>query len=135
MAPLVGRFSDRRGRMLPVRIGLATTIPLLLAFSLPDAVAPLALLIVALGGSLGAFWAPSMAMLSDAAEAQRLDQALAAALINLAWAGGQIIGSTGGGGLAKASGDAVPMAIVAALCAITLIGVGWGGRRGQRRYA
>jgi MFS family permease len=123
LAPLVGRFSDRRGRMLPVRIGLATTIPLLLGFSLPHAVLPLAVLIIALEASLSSFWAPSMAMLSDAAEALRLDQALAAALINLAWAGGQIIGSTGGGGLAKTAGDAAPMAVIAGLCAVTLVGV------------
>ena len=61
-----------------------------------------------------------MAMLSDASEAAGLDQALAAALMNLAWAAGQIVGSAGGGALAKATGDAVPMACAAAACAVTL---------------
>jgi len=60
--------------------------------------------------SQAAFWAPAMAMLSDAAEARSLDQGLAAALINLAWAGGQIAGSGAGGALAKAAGDGVPIA-------------------------
>jgi MFS family permease len=76
--------------------------------------------IVALACSLSGFWAPAMAMLSDAAEAHRIDQGLAAALINLTWAGGQIIGSGGGGAIAKATGDLVPTAIAAGLCVLTL---------------
>jgi MFS family permease len=123
LTPLVGRFSDRWGRMLPVRIGLATTIPLLACFALPSAVLSLAVLLVAMDCSLGGFWAPAMAMLSDAAEGLELDQGLAAALINLAWAGGVIAGSSGGGGIAKAHGDAIPMIVVAGLFAVTLAGV------------
>ena len=65
-----------------------------------------------------------MAMLSDAAEHWGLDQGLAAALMNLAWAGGQIIGSGGGGAIAKASSDAIPMALTAALCAGTFLLLG-----------
>jgi hypothetical protein len=61
-----------------------------------------------------------MAMLADAAQAHRLDQGLAAALMNMAWAGGQIAGAGGGGAIAKATGDGVPMAITAGLCAATL---------------
>ncbi len=64
-------------------------------------------MLVAVSAALGAFWAPAMAMLSDAAEARSLDQGLAAALLNLAWAGGQIAGSGAGGALAKAAGDGV----------------------------
>jgi predicted MFS family arabinose efflux permease len=62
-----------------------------------------------------------MAMLADAAELWGLDQGLAAALMNLAWAGGQIVGSGIGGAVAKATGDAVPMTITAGLCAATLL--------------
>jgi hypothetical protein len=60
-------------------------------------------------------------MLSDAAEADGLDQGLAAALMNLAWAGGQIVGSGGGGAAAKIAGDGLPIAVTAALCAVTLL--------------
>lgn len=123
LSPVVGRFSDRRGRMLPVRIGLAATIVPLLCFTLPEAVLPLAVVIVVMDCTLGAFWAPALAMLSDAAEERRLDQGLAAALINLAWAAGIVIGSTGGGGVAKSGGDAVPMLATAALFAVTFAGV------------
>ena len=120
ISPLVGRLSDRRGRLLPVRLGLAVTIPLLLCFTLPREVLALAALLVLIDGGLGAFWAPAMAMLSDAAEDRRLDQGLAAALINLAWAAGIILGAGGGGAIAKATGDGLPVVLTAALCAVTL---------------
>lgn len=129
VTPLVGRQSDRRGRMLPVRGGLFVTIPLLLCFTLPSSVALLGLLIVVLAGALGGFWAPAMAMLSDRAEARGLDQGLAVALINLAWAGGQIVGSSAGGGIAKTAGDGLPMTLTASLYAVTLVGVLALGRR------
>jgi hypothetical protein len=61
-----------------------------------------------------------MAMLSEAADAHGLDQGLAAALMNLAWACGQILGSGGGGALAKATADGVPALATAGLCAATL---------------
>jgi MFS family permease len=66
------------------------------------------------------FWAPAMALLSDAAEVAGLDQGLAFALVNLAWAIGQVGGSGAGGALAKATADGVPFAVVAALCLATL---------------
>ncbi|MBV9917062.1 MAG: MFS transporter [Solirubrobacterales bacterium] len=119
-SPIIGRVSDRRGRLVPVRAGLGVATVLLACFTLPRTAAALAVLIVAIAAGLGAFWAPAMAMLSDAAEDRGLDQGLAAALINIAWAGGQIIGSGAGGGLAKATSDGVPLTLTAALCAATL---------------
>ncbi len=129
ISPFVGRVSDRRGRTLPVMVGLSVTIPVLLCFTLPSTVLPLALLIVLSDGALGGYFAPAMAMLSDVAEALHLDQGLAAALMNLAWATGQIIGSGAGGGIAKASGDGLPMALTAGLCALTLLGLAVTRRR------
>jgi predicted MFS family arabinose efflux permease len=121
ISPAVGRLSDRRGRLFPLRFGLAGAAVLLACFTLPSAAGLLAVLIVAIDCSLGAFWAPSMAMLSDVSEAAGLDQALAAALMNLAWAGGQIVGSGAGGAVAKAAGDAVPTGCAAGLCGLTLL--------------
>ena len=90
------------------------------AFTLPGDVALLAGVLVLTATSLGLFWAPAMAMLSDAAEAHRLDQGLAAALMNIAWAAGQILGSGGGGAAAKIDGDGLPVAITAGVLAATL---------------
>ena len=120
ITPAVGRLSDRRGRLVPLRLGLALTGGLLLCFSFPRTALLLAVLVVATASALGAFWAPATAMLSDAAEGHQLDQGLAAALMNFAWAAGQILGSGAGGAIAKAAGDALPMAIAAGLCLATL---------------
>jgi MFS family permease len=126
LSPVLGRLSDRRGRLLPLRFGLAGATVLLACFALPKSAVMLAVVIIAIATTLGAFWAPAMAMLSDAAETFGLDQALAAALMNLAWAGGQILGSGVGGAIAKALGDAVPTLLTAGLCAVTLALTGVG---------
>ncbi|SRR5579884_3541883 len=120
ISPVVGRISDRRGRMLPLRIGLAGATVALLLFTLPQTALLLAVVILAETVALGTFWAPAMAMLSDAADSHRMSQSYALALTNFAWAAGQIAGAGGGGSLAKAAGDAAPFALAAALCALTL---------------
>jgi MFS family permease len=120
VSPLIGRISDRRGRLLPLRFGLAATSALLLCFTFLETPALVGAFVVVVAAALGTFWAPAMAMLSDAAERRGLDQGLAAALMNLAWAGGQILGSGVGGGVAKAAGDGLPLAVAAGLCAVTL---------------
>ena len=121
LSPAIGGLSDRRGRLTPLRFGLAAATAVLLCFTLPDDPVLLALVIVAIACALSAFWAPAMAMLSDAADVHGLDQGLAAALMNLAWATGQIGGAGVGGAAAKAVGDGVPVAVAAALCAATLV--------------
>jgi hypothetical protein len=62
-------------------------------------------------------------MISDGAEATGLAQTYAFGLFNLAWAGGQVIGSAGSAGLAQATSDAVPYALLAALCVATVLAV------------
>jgi MFS family permease len=106
--------------MFPLRIGLASATVTLLCFTLPQTAVGLAVVILFQTVALGSFWAPAMAMLSDAADAHGMSQGYALALINLAWAAGQIFGAGGGGALAKATGDGIPFAACAALCALTL---------------
>lgn len=120
VSPAVGHVSDRRGRMFPLRIGLAGAAIVLLCFAPAKSVVVAAAVVVLAAVALGTFWAPAMAMLADVADASGLSQGYAMALTNLAWASGQIIGSGGGGALAKATSDAVPFALSAALCAATL---------------
>jgi MFS family permease len=129
LSPVIGRWSDRRGRMAPIRYGLVGAAVLLLCFTLPQAAALLGILIVATDAALGGFWAPAMAMLADAADRQGLDQGLASALANLAWAGGQILGSGVGGAVAKAAGDGLPTIAAAMLCAGTFLVLVAGGAR------
>jgi MFS family permease len=120
VSPAVGHVSDRRGRLVPLRIGLAAATIVLLCFTPSDSVVAVAVVVVLASVALGSFWAPAMAMLSDVAESRGVNQGYAMALTNLAWAAGQIVGAGGGGALAKATGDALPFTLSAALCAATL---------------
>jgi len=121
LSPLVGRISDRRGRGFPLRAGLAAAVPAALLLPLPGAAPVLAVVIVATVAILAAFWAPAMALASDAVETTGLDQGFAGGVVNLAWAGGQVAGGTGGAALAQASSDAVPYAAIGALSALALV--------------
>jgi MFS family permease len=123
-----GALSDRRGRELPIRAGLAACAIAAVALPLPDLVLLLALALVGAVLALSLLWAPSMALLSDSAEAEGVDQAFAFALVNLAWAGGQVVGGSGGAALAETSSDAVPYGICAALFALSLAALASRGR-------
>ncbi len=123
MSPVVGRLSDRRGRLVPVRAGLAGAAVVLVLLVAPRSALLFAGGLVLLCAALGAFWAPAMAMLADAAEHSGLDQGFAFSLVNLAWAVGQVSGSASSGALADATSDLVPFLVVAGLCLATLAGL------------
>jgi MFS family permease len=120
VSPVVGRLSDRRGRLVPVLGSLSGVALLYTLLPLPDALAPLIVLVLLAGPVIGVLWAPASALLSDGAEAVGLDQGFAFALLNLGWALGQVGGSSGGAALAQATSDAVPYLLLAAVCATTL---------------
>ncbi len=117
---LFGGLSDRRGRMAPIRVGLLVSLLAALVLPLPDAVLALAAAIVVAVVGMAFFWAPAMALLSDAADATGLDQGFAFGVVNLAWAGGEVVGASGGAALADARSDALPYLVVAACLALTL---------------
>jgi MFS family permease len=123
VSPLAGRLSDRRGRLAPIRAGLAGAAVMAILLPLPNLAVLLGVAIVLTFAALGAFWAPGMALLSDASEDAGLDLALAFSISNLGWALGHVIGSGAGGAIADATTDTVPYAMIGALCALTLAGV------------
>jgi MFS family permease len=125
----LGRVSDRAGRLMPIKAGLAGSVVAALLLPLPDAVIPLALAVIGGVVALAFFWAPAMAMLSEAAEATGLDQGFAFALTNLAWAGGQVVGGSGAGAIAEVGSDAIPFLAVATVSGITLALLTAAGRR------
>jgi MFS family permease len=120
VSPLVGRVSDRRGRLYPCLIGLAAGTVLMLLFPWPQRAWALIVLVVLAAPLIGTLWAPSMALLSDGAEALGIAQGLAFALSNLGWSIGQTTGSAASAGLADATSDAIPYLLLAAVCAATL---------------
>src|SRR5918992_2913022 len=105
-SPVLGRVSDRRGRMAPLRAGLLASA--LVAATLPwlDTAWLLAPFVVVAGLAFGTFWAPAMALLADSAEAVGLEYAYGFALVNIAWAPGALRGAAGGGGGGGGTGGA-----------------------------
>lgn len=114
LAPIVGRFSDIHGRMLPYAIG--TSVAAAAVLVVPAQSIPLVLGAL-IGTALGAAWCfgPASAQLADNAEAVGLHQGPATAVSNVAWALGQAIGAVGGGALAEVSGELLPCAVAAAM--------------------
>ena len=112
--PVVGRITDRVGRIRPMMVLALASAVAAAALPWPQSAAVLAALVVAAGLTFGSFWTPAMALLSDEAEARGLEYAYAFALINIAWAPGQALGAAGGGALAQLTSDAVPYLALAA---------------------
>jgi len=117
----VGRASDRVGRVRPYVAGMAISAAGLALLPAGQALGVVLTLLVVLSVGAGLCFAPALAMLSDAAEASGLHQGIAAGLINIAWAAGQVLGSVGGGATANAAGDALPCLVVAALLLATAL--------------
>lgn len=123
IAPLIGRLSDRRGRLAPSIIGVAGGGVMMLALPWPESAWGLGVVIVFAGPLIGMLYTPAMAMLSDGADHAGVAQGFAFALVNLAWATGQTAGAAGSARLADATGDRVPYFVLAVLCAVTLAGL------------
>jgi MFS family permease len=123
IAPAIGRFSDRRGRLLPLRVALASAVLVTAALALADRPEVIVPLLVAASIAFGAFWAPAMALLSEGAERIGLAQGLAFGLMNAAWGTGNAVGPSLGGALADAAGDALPYGLMGLVCASTLVAV------------
>jgi MFS family permease len=127
-APLVGRVSDRRGRIAPLAFGLAGAAIVVTAIPWLPRAPLLSLFIVLNAVTVGALWAPAMSLLSDRAEALGLEHAYAFALVSLAWAPGAFVGPAAGGALAQATADVVPYTLLAIACVLTLAAL-WRSRR------
>jgi MFS family permease len=120
-APVVGRISDRRGPLVPVRAALAVGV--LVSFGLAAGARPLfyAPLIVIAAVSYGVLFTPAFAMIANGAEHAGLAQGMAFGLMSAAWASGAVAGPAAGGAIANATGDWIPFVLGAALCGSILI--------------
>jgi MFS family permease len=122
-APLIGRLSDRRGRLFPVRFalvaGAAVSAMLAIGFR-PLLYAPL---IVFASLAYGVLFTPGFALIADGADEVGLAQGMAFGVMNAAWALGAMIGPAAGGAIANATGDWIPFVLAAALCVATLVAV------------
>ena len=120
LAPVAGRYSDRVGRRTPYTVGLTICAVAMVAIAVAETLgAVLAGLIVTSLGA-GICFAPALTMLSEAAESSRLHQGFAAGLSNMAWAAGQVVGGTAGGGVASITGNIFPSVAIAVLLLATV---------------
>ncbi len=118
--PFLGRYSDRVGRLRPVRAALVGSVGVAVALAVSSEAALVAALVCAAGISFGSLYTPGMSLTSHRAETAGLAQGLAFGVMNTAWALGELVGPSAGGALADSAGDAAPYLIGAALCAATL---------------
>jgi MFS family permease len=128
-SPFVGRLSDRRGSLAPVRVSLVAAIAVaaLIPFVSPSWVL-VVLLIIGLP-AFGVLFVPASAMVSDGADRRHLHQGLAFGLANLAWAAGQAVAAVASGALAQVTVDAFPFLLLAGLFLLTTLALRPSGRR------
>ena len=119
--PLLGRVSDRRGRLLPTQVALAASVAVAIGLAAAEQPAIVAALLAAAAVSFGGFFTPGMALVSDRADVAGLTQGLAFGLMQSAWAAGNLAGPVIGGGLAQLYGDSAPYLLASALCLLTLV--------------
>jgi predicted MFS family arabinose efflux permease len=121
ISPLAGTLSDRRGRVLPIRIGLVAGILLLVALCLFRTLPVVMILTI---GYLGCVFSlgptSTMALLTDIADRTEFEAALPAMQL-MAIAVGELVGSTAGAALAQATRDAVTYAALAVLSLVALL--------------
>jgi MFS family permease len=132
-APLVGRLSDARGRLLPVRISLAGAA--LASLGLAAGGRPLVYvpLIVLAALAYGGLFTPAFVLIADGGETAGLAQGMGFGLMNAAWAVGAFTGPAAAGAIASATGDWIPFVLAACACASALAALSLRSRRGAVR--
>ena len=119
--PLLGRLTDRRGRMRPVRAALLASVLVSAALAWATEPGLIAPLVLASGIAYGAFYTPGLALVSHGAELAGVAQGLAFGLVNACWGIGALVGPAAGGALAGVAGDAVPYLVLAGVCVATYL--------------
>jgi MFS family permease len=121
MNPLLGRWIDRRGLMLPVTLGVAASTAVAVAFAFASSAAALAVLTVVAALTFGSLFTPGLALIAEGAERAGVAQALAFGTMSAAWALGNIIGPAGGGALARATSDRTAFLAAATVALASLV--------------
>jgi MFS family permease len=126
--PLVGRWADRRGFAPAIRVLLVACIPVTVLIPWVDNRWALAVCVVSAVAGYGVLFGPAMALASHAYEDAEVAHVFGFALIGLMFAGGFFLGSAAGGEIAHIAGDATAYALVAGICLVTVVALGWRGR-------
>lgn len=124
MNPVLGRASDRFGRLRPLRAALVAGIFVSLGFAVAEAPGAIVALVCASAFGFGGIYSPAMALVADRAEAAGLPQGLGFGLMNSFWAAGLLVGPPVAGVLSERYGDHVPYLVGTALLLATLAASG-----------
>jgi MFS family permease len=121
LSPLAGRLSDRLGATRPLMVSLA--VGTVCAIVVPQLTVGPWLIGVLIAGlpCYGTLYAPASALVASGAESTGLNQGIAFAVSNLAWAAGQSVAASASGALAQATSDLVPYTLLAVACAGTAV--------------
>jgi MFS family permease len=138
ISPLLGRISDRRGPLWPVRRTLRVCVPVSLALVLGVGPLAYAALLVLASCTYGTLFTPAFALIAEGAEDVKLAQGMAFGVLNAAWAIGAMVGPAAAGAIAAATGEQIPFVLAAGACAVALaivapVGVAWRSRQGYAR--
>lgn len=117
--PIIGRYSDRVGRTAPFLFGIVVITIGVILMGVFNVLWVQAASVVAVAFGAGLSFTPASTLITDAATSAGINQGYASGTSNVAWGGGQMIGSAGAGLLAGVSGYLLPSLIVAVL----LVGV------------
>jgi MFS family permease len=123
--PMLGRWSDRSGRIVPLRAALVLAFTSSLALASSPGRWLYAAIVFGGVACYALLWTPAMVLLSDVSDERGLGFVAGFALMNLAWSPGQFVGSAFAGAAAQATSDAVPFAVAAALCIAALGSLRW----------
>jgi predicted MFS family arabinose efflux permease len=117
--PLSGRRADKRGWAGIARVGLVGGAAVVVSAGIAGELAPLVTVGLLSGPVIGLLWTPALILLGNGSDEAGFDHTYAFALMNLAWAAAQTVATAGGGAVAHATSDIVPLSIVAGVALIT----------------
>jgi MFS family permease len=117
--PISGRHADRHGWVGIARAGLVGGAVVVVLAGLTTALGGLAVVALASGPVIGLLWTPGLISLGEGSDAAGFEHSYAFALMNLSWAAAQSVATAGGGALAHATSDIVPLAVGAGVALVT----------------
>jgi DHA1 family solute carrier family 18 vesicular amine transporter 1/2 len=112
--PYGGRLADRIGAVPVLRVGVVAVGVLVALFAAVSGIGGSAVLIVAVGGSMGLFGGPVSIGLHSVLDRSGVGTAHAYGFFNAGFSGGFLVGAGGGGALADLGGDPLPCLLLAA---------------------
>jgi MFS family permease len=118
---VIGRASDRLGRLAPTAAGLLIAAPMIAVLPLYQSLPPLVITSVIASTFIAGLWTPTAAMISDAAKPGAAGHAVGVAAMNASWAAGGAVGAVLMAGLADSAGFVLPFMLSAGLLAASAV--------------